>query len=374
MNTRELASFLERSGVDPDRYWIADVSKARAWNLRPAGSVWLSGGAAGPWSVGAAGIPPHHVSGDVAEYAREDEACRAFAAELTRTDGREAFAEAKAAFGAACAREWREAEERLAGEEPGVFRRRERWRRTWREREAAGEPVMTVAELLPALDRCGVEPGLVRVEGVHGTGPDDGNSRVVRRDERGRWLLGHWPTGTDREYRHFAFVIDYRFATEGELCAHCFEDLTGPWDQSPPLTAAQWREQLAVARDNEAAEAEARWDHYVRHVQPPEMTTLSDLFLRLLYRGVRNDAYGLLGDGHTDPYAPYKDADAVVLAHEPGADPAWWAETRIGEHPVVLRRFASREEAFRVFEAELTRRDGTPPFAGERVAAEDEGL
>jgi hypothetical protein len=56
-------------------------------------------------------------------------------------------------------RMWWEGEIRIALEDPEVAAHRKRWRETWREREVAGEPVMTIPELLDALTACGMERG-----------------------------------------------------------------------------------------------------------------------------------------------------------------------------------------------------------------------
>jgi hypothetical protein len=239
MDVRELAEALCRAGVEPDRYALLPLATPVNWKLRPEGSVWLSSGRGG-WAVAGGGIAPHYdYEGTLRAFGTEDEACETFLHEMTGPG--EPFAVERAWFSADCVRTWWEGEVQIALDEPEVAAERLRWRAVWREREAAGAPAMTVAELVPALLTAGFERTGLQLEGVDEPRPDDGRARRIGRDEQGRWFSGRWRPG--------GLTVEYRFGTEAELCRHFYDDSVGPVTMTPALTLAQWRMQRELAAE-----------------------------------------------------------------------------------------------------------------------------
>lgn len=360
MNVQELAEALNRAGVDPDRY-VLEPLLAEWWprELRPDGSVWLTRGTH-PWSVMSGGIGPHYaMTGDLCVFSTETGACEALLRELTGPG--EPFAAEKARFSAECVRAWWEDEVRIALEDPEVGKQRARWRETWRERELAGQELMTVAELEEAMVAAGVNRPAFQLEGIDETGAQkEGAYVVLGHDEHGRWYWGRWQSD-----RPGLLQLEYRFETEGEACQSLYQDCSGPITMVPPLSLAQWRLQRSVALDNQAAvkkydeELQRRIEH-----EPPR--TASDLPGWLYRHGVAPERYWVSTMTHREPLP---DAVCLILDEATGQ---WRAEGELhdGRRP-VLRRFASEAEALEVFQRELTRTDG-PPFAEEKAApAED---
>jgi len=253
MHLPELAEALDQAGVDPGRYVLPSLFPPGVnWTLWPEGCVWLIPGRGGRWHVEGGGIAPHYnCEGALCSYDSEEQACEAFLRELTGPG--EAFAAERAWFSADCVRIWWEDEVRIALEDPEVAAERVRWRAVWAEREAAGEPAMTIAELVPALVRAGFRREGVLIEGLDEIRPDDQTSARIARDERGRWYSGKWEhDGPER------FVLEFRFDTEGEFCRYYYDSSVGPVWMTPVLTLAQWRQQRAVAAENHAAYLEAK--------------------------------------------------------------------------------------------------------------------
>lgn len=349
MDVRELAEALDRAGVDPDRYVLEPLlTEPWAWELRPAGSVWLARGT-DLWHVHGGGIAPHYaMTGDLGVFTTEERACAAFLREMTGPA--EPFAAEKARFGAECVREWWEDEVRIALEEPQVGEQRARWRATWRERELLGRELMTVGELEEALVAAGVHREALQLEGLDETGTQREDAGVVLgRDEQGRWYWGTWDT-----YRPGLLRLEYRFETEGEACQSFYHARTGPITMTAPLTLAQWRLQRSVALDNQAAAKE--YDERLRwriENEPPR--TASQLPGRLYRHGVAPERYWVSGMTWCEALP---DAVCLVLDEATGE---WHAEGELRDgRRAVLRRFGSQAEAFEVFERELTRTDGKP--------------
>jgi hypothetical protein len=359
MDLAELAEALDRAGIDPGRYVLPSLfPPGVGWELWPEGSVSLSPDRDGRWQVRGGGIAPHYAyEGTLCLYDSEEQACEAFLREMTGPG--EAFADQRARFSAECVRIWWEDEARIALEEPETAAERARWRAVWAEREAAGEPAMTIAELVPALVKGGFRREGVQIEGLDEIRPDDKTTTRIARDEQGRWYRGKWEN-LGPEW----FVVEYRFDTEGEFCRYLYDDSLGPVLMTPVLTLAQWRQQRVVAAENHAAYREAlRRDEEAtqrRLGEPP--TTPIMLGARLYRRGVGPERYRIGGDDDSN-LRP----DALFLRQDPQSG-QWWVEQRLpGGRPEVLRRFASQAEAFAVFEREMTRTDAAP-FAAEKAS------
>ncbi|MDT5042908.1 MAG: hypothetical protein QOE51_3893 [Actinoplanes sp.] len=357
MHLRELAEALEQAEVDPVRYVLPSLFPPGVnWTLWPEGCVWLIPGRDGRWQVEGGGIAPHYnCEGTLCSYDSEEQACEAFLRELTGPG--EAFAAERARFSADCVRIWWEDEVRIALEEPDVATERVRWRTVWGEREAAGEPAMTIAELVPALVKADFRRDSVQIEGLDEIRPDEKTTARIGRDEQGRWYFGKWEhDGPER------FVVECRFDTEGEFCRHFYDNSIGPVWMTPVLTLAQWRQQREVAAENHAAYQQALQrdkEAAQRRLEEPPATPFM-LGIRLDRRGVRPERYWIAGDeSHLRP-------DALFLRQDPQSG-EWWVEERLpGGRPTVLRRFTSQTEAFAVFEREMTRTDAAP-FAAEKA-------
>lgn len=241
---RRLATALDEAGVDPERNrLILPGEPADDWRLCPEGSVWLRASADG-WELESGGIGPHYEYWDVLRsFAGGAEACEVFLRELSGSD--EPFGEEQRRFSAECVRLWWEDEVRIALEDPPVGAQRRRWRERWREREAAGEPAMSIDEMLDAFVAAGGERESLHVEGRDDNRVLPDATVVIGRDHAGRWWRGRHNSRMER------LVKEYRFASEGEFCRHFYDDSLGPVWMTPPLTLAQWREQRALARENE---------------------------------------------------------------------------------------------------------------------------
>ncbi|MCX3058841.1 hypothetical protein [Streptomyces beihaiensis] len=242
MNLTELRPALRAAGVDDGAYRLEGESRRPSPDYDEGVRLVE---VLGSWEVVGGAEVTYGFSTTLRTFDSEEEACEVFYREMTRPDGAP-FAAEKAAWKAERERHWKEEEEAAAREWPTRGPVRAYWRRVWAEREAAGQPAMTVRELREVLR----DPELRLGGRWHFGGFDEALGRSWGDEQQiaaplpdGTWWLA-W-TGERGSGPFFTAVG----LSEAEACKYIFDHATRTRANTRP-TEAQWRAEIEASRWN----------------------------------------------------------------------------------------------------------------------------